>query len=289
MLKHAWTLGAISLAVIPQAFAQTDTPKTKTPKAAMESPGMTPNVMLHRLKDVIDLDLRNEADKSCGEIDALLIDPSSGTIVYALVGKGGVMGIGEKEHLIPWEKIQIVPKDPKDPNDDKVIGSTSLTVEQIERAPVYKSDAAVDIEAERMARTSVGLTADGLAARTARLISTKDIDDCKLIGSDDNKFEIEQIVLAPREGAIAYIVVDAGSKMAALPWSMVQSRWDKDDLSLHASVTKDRLQAAPGYEDKDWKRMRTGAWVQELSTFHSTDPFWKRSVNAGAPRSTDHK
>ena len=284
MFKHAWKLGAISLAVIPQAFAQTDPPKATAPKA--ETPAMTPNVMLYRLKDVVDLDLRNEADKSCGEIDALLIDPSNGAIVYALVGKGGVLGIGEKEHLIPWEKIQVLPKDS---SDDKVIGKTALRVEQIERAPVYKSDTAVDTETERMARTSVGLSADGLATRTSRLISTKDIDDCKVIGSDDNKFEVEQIVLAPREGAIAYIVVDAGSKMAALPWSMVQTRWDKNDLQLHSAVTKERLLAAPAFDDKDWKRMRTGAWVQELSTFHSTDPFWKRSVNASSPRSTNQK
>jgi hypothetical protein len=285
MLKHAWKIGAISLAVIPQTFAQTDTAKPMTPKPPMETPATTPNVMLYRLKDVVDLDLRNEADKSAGEIDALLIDPTNGSIVYALVGKGGVLGIGEKEHLIPWEKIQILPKDG---SDDKVIGKTALSVEQIERAPVYKSDAAIDIETERMARTSVGLSGDGLATRTTRLISTKDIDDCKVIGSDDNKFEIEQIVLAPREGAIAYIVIDAGSKKAALPWSMVQARWDKDkDLELRSAVTKERLTSAPAYDDKDWKRMRTGAWVQELSTFHSTDPFWKRSVNASAPRSTN--
>src|SRR3954468_22301815 len=99
MNKITIQLCMASVAFAPMALAQrnTDDPKAKSMPAAAEE-----SVHLYKLGDLDDLDLKN-GDKSVGEIDGIILDATDGRVAFALIGKGGVLGIGEKEHLIPWE------------------------------------------------------------------------------------------------------------------------------------------------------------------------------------------
>jgi sporulation protein YlmC with PRC-barrel domain len=41
-----------------------------------------------------------------GSIDHLMIDKQSGKVAYAVMGFGGILGIGQDHHPIPWSKLQ---------------------------------------------------------------------------------------------------------------------------------------------------------------------------------------
>ncbi len=62
-----------------------------------------------------------------GHIDHLMIDKKSGHITYAVMGFGGLLGIGESEHPIPWGKLSY--------DTDKGGYVTDISRQQLEGAP----------------------------------------------------------------------------------------------------------------------------------------------------------
>ena len=46
--------------------------------------------------------------KACGEIDSVAYDINSNTVTYVVIGKGGVLGIGETNYLIPYGATRII-------------------------------------------------------------------------------------------------------------------------------------------------------------------------------------
>jgi hypothetical protein len=106
---------------------------------------------------------------------------------------------------------------------------------------------------------------------------------------DKDLGNIDEIVLAPDDGMVAYVVLGAGGvlglgeKHYALPLSIIECSYDKDSkLVVHAPLTKERLQNAPEYVSKDWKRMSDAAWIREVNTFWKKEPYWMRTSPASS-------
>ncbi|PPD32932.1 MAG: photosystem reaction center subunit H [Methylomonas sp.] len=56
--------------------------------------------------------VKNTTGENLGDIKDLVIDPSNGQVVYAVVSFGGVMGMGNKLFAIPWRALHWTsPKD----------------------------------------------------------------------------------------------------------------------------------------------------------------------------------
>ncbi len=51
-------------------------------------------------------DVLNEGD-DVGDLENLVIDTNDGSIVYAIVASGGILGLGETHRAIPWQKFRI--------------------------------------------------------------------------------------------------------------------------------------------------------------------------------------
>ncbi len=54
-------------------------------------------------------DVRNLKDEYLGSIEDLAIDPQTGEIAYAIIGRGGFLGIGEDYVAVPWERLRVTP------------------------------------------------------------------------------------------------------------------------------------------------------------------------------------
>mgnify|MGYP003639870601 FL=1 len=66
--------------------------------------GMT---RLMRAHIVIGAEIRTLKDEKVGEIEDLVLDPVRQTIAYALVSRGGFMGIGEKLVAVRWKDLRV--------------------------------------------------------------------------------------------------------------------------------------------------------------------------------------
>ena len=52
----------------------------------------------------------NRADEALGELAHLMIDMASGRVTHVVIASGGVLGLGEKLHAIPWSAVTLDPR-----------------------------------------------------------------------------------------------------------------------------------------------------------------------------------
>jgi sporulation protein YlmC with PRC-barrel domain len=236
---------------------------------------------------VLGLAVHNDSDKNLGEVGDLLIDPRSGEIRYAILEVGGFLGMNEDRRVVPWVYVQVL-ADEKNP--EKFHARTTLTEAQVKAAPTCKADQIFDAELDRRIESAFGkddawtFHGDGkpMFARLSQL------DDVMLKESTGKEVgTVKDLILAPQNGCIAYVIVDtkkeAGDKHIALPFGRVQYTIDADKkLVATTPVEIARIQSAPEYDAKDWKRMSSMPWMTELATYYSCDPYWKTSRFASA-------
>lgn len=78
---------------------------------------------------VIGTSVYNTAGKSIGSIEDVMLDKTSNGIMFAVIGFGGFLGIGEKFHAVPWSVLDYEPD----------VGGyvVPLSEDQLRAAPAY--------------------------------------------------------------------------------------------------------------------------------------------------------
>ena len=76
----------------------------------------------------------NRSDQRLGSIHSVMIDKVSGKVAYAVLSFGGVFGLGEQAHPVPWQVLNY------DVDLDAYV--IDLTREELENAPTLRLDEA---------------------------------------------------------------------------------------------------------------------------------------------------
>ena len=76
----------------------------------------------------------NRSDQRLGSIHSVMIDKKSGKVAYAVLSFGGIFGLGEQVHPVPWEVLRY--------SVDLDAYVIDLTREQLENAPSLRLDQA---------------------------------------------------------------------------------------------------------------------------------------------------
>jgi len=96
--------------------------------------------------------------------------------------------------------------------------------------------------------------------------------------------DIKEIVIDPRTGRVAYAVVSfggflsLGEKLFAIPFSAFEYKVTKSDLVASEyvlNISRERLQAAPGFDADHWPLMRDEKWHRDLHTYYDRLPYWE--------------
>lgn len=113
---------AVGMAAAAQAIAQTAPPTG----ASVTVPAATSQQhKLFRGSRIIGSNVRDPKDKKIGQIKDLILDGGRGEIAYAVVSFGGVLGVGNKLHAIPWQVL-----DPSDDGNYYILHADSETISQ---------------------------------------------------------------------------------------------------------------------------------------------------------------
>src|SRR4051812_25144716 len=80
-----------------------------------------------RAKKVIGTNVKDPSGTKIGAIEDIVLDKQSNAIMFAVIGFGGFLGMGEKYHPIPWSALDY------DYSEGAYI--VSYTREQLENAP----------------------------------------------------------------------------------------------------------------------------------------------------------
>ena len=85
-----------------------------------------------RAKKVLGTTVKDTSGRKIGEIEDVVLDKQSNNILFAVVGFGGFLGIGEKYHPVPWSTLNY------DEGQNAYI--VDFTKEQLQAAPADSLD-----------------------------------------------------------------------------------------------------------------------------------------------------
>ena len=86
-----------------------------------------------RAKKVIGTSVKDPNGKTIGKVEDIVLDKLSNNIMFAVVGFGGVLGMGEKYHPVPWSELDY------EPNQGGYV--ISFTTDQLKTAPADSLEA----------------------------------------------------------------------------------------------------------------------------------------------------
>ncbi len=98
------------------------------PKARALGPG--PEVMAANTLE--GNDVYNAAGESLGDVKAIMIDGPRGRVAYAVLARGGVLGMGEKLFAIPWNALTL--------DTDRKCFVLNVDKETLKNAPGFDKD-----------------------------------------------------------------------------------------------------------------------------------------------------
>ncbi len=81
---------------------------------------------------VIGTAVYNTAGENIGTIEDVMLEKTSNGIMFAVIGFGGFLGIGEKYHAVPWSVLDYEP--------DRGGYVAPFTKEQLKAAPAHTID-----------------------------------------------------------------------------------------------------------------------------------------------------
>lgn len=90
---------------------------------------------MFRASKVLGAPLRNGRSENLGSVEDLLLDRNS-RVAFAIIGHGGVLGIGESYVPVPWSKLKFT----EQPEDAGFVATIDSNKEQMEKAPLVKGD-----------------------------------------------------------------------------------------------------------------------------------------------------
>lgn len=106
----------------------------------------------------------------------------------------------------------------------------------------------------------------------------------------DNLGRIEDIVIDPKQGRIAYAVLSfggflgMGDKLFAIPWESLSLKADEQTMLL--AVDKEKLQKAPGFDKTEWPNMASREWGTSVHQYYNQKPYWESSSATKSPPGT---
>ncbi len=85
-----------------------------------------------RAKKVIGTNVKDAAGRKIGEIEDVVLDKKSNSILFAVIGFGGFLGMAEKYHPVPWTAL--------DYDEDQGSYVVNYTKDQLQAAPAGSID-----------------------------------------------------------------------------------------------------------------------------------------------------
>lgn len=110
------TASVLTVGLAFSASAQTrpaTEPSTRDTATKAQRQAWAPPSAAVEASKLIGTKVKNETGKDLGAIDQLVVDSGDGKVTHVVVGKGGVLGVGEQKVVLSWSDVKLQP----DPNN----------------------------------------------------------------------------------------------------------------------------------------------------------------------------
>jgi sporulation protein YlmC with PRC-barrel domain len=198
-----------------------------------------------------------------GEIDEIMVNLENSRLL-ALVGMGGVLGIGERRHVVPWEILRV--------RESKKEGPASFTLnvpkDRLEKGPVLNKD-----EENRLSDPAwvAGLYEHyqhaplGAGQRDAfRCVMAEEFlgtDVASASKPDDEFGSVEGLAIVPHTGQVAYVALDVDGKLYAVPLDAFKVTLDKKDVKrIVLDADKSMFKGKQPFDKDRWPDRADASW-----------------------------
>jgi sporulation protein YlmC with PRC-barrel domain len=252
MMKTVVALSCLSLALSSPSWGQA------------QDKGASPLRKAHH--DYVGKAINSEDGKVLGEIVDLMVDLPGSRVTYAVVSLAGVRGNDDLYSLLPWGVI--------------VRGSlgdnafSTATPEQLAKAPTFPKNRWPAMTDPKWCADVFGMfdkktywtpTASLGAPKVQRLseVLAMNVRNTK----DENLGQIEELVVQPSDGRIAYAVLSSGGflgidkKFFAIPTSSLQL--DATGTKPLLAATQESLKNASGFDKDNWPDHASDEWLTQ--------------------------
>jgi sporulation protein YlmC with PRC-barrel domain len=120
------------IARMREFFGARDAGSTAHETSAESTSGAAQTKML-RASKIMAAALKNSRDESLGKVEDLLLDKGS-RVAFAIIGHGGVLGIGESYIPVPWSKLRFTHL----PDSNSLVAVLDMNKDQLEKAPLVR-------------------------------------------------------------------------------------------------------------------------------------------------------
>jgi hypothetical protein len=109
--------------------------------------------------------------------------------------------------------------------------------------------------------------------------ATKIIGDKVVNRAGEDLGKIEELMLDPEMGRVAYAVLSfggflgMGEKLFAIPFEALKLEAGHNQFSL--DIAKDKLKNAPGFDKDHWPKTADRAWGTSIYTYYGYKPYWQ--------------
>jgi sporulation protein YlmC with PRC-barrel domain len=283
MHKSRWTIGALTLllAAVGQTAAQTHQEKPASSSAHADEPTLT----LLRSEKVLRSKVVGSSGDRVGDINDLLIARHTGRVAYALVGSGGVLGIGERVVAVPFKALTWR-------ENDRAFG-LPMSKEQLNDAPSIERDEWKMLAEAPRAQASHhyfnipqepadrpdNSRRSSLSESEWPLLRVTDIDGQKLMSSSGEELgKVDGLILDAVSARIAFAVVTFGGTLgfgaerAPLPWAYFDV--NSEGRLYGMDLDKEKIRNAPRLSGADGPELRDPKFGARVYSHYGLNAPW---------------
>ena len=213
---------------------------------------------------LIGRDARSRNNEDIGEVKNLVVDTSSGKVVFALIAHGGVLGIGEKIHAVPYNLLTV----PQQGHATITVNTDKVTLDS---SPIVREDDLTNLsdhgsEIYRHYDQDWNALISAVKSNEIRRLMTVDrIDGTDVTNAGRKVGTIEDVIISPRDNQSAALLDPddsyAGTNRKFLVSFNQLQPGAKGDFTT--SLTKSDFAGAKPARGRDWWAASTGypyAW-----------------------------
>lgn len=280
------------------------------PNAEKQMPASTPSVApttCRKGSDVVGANLRDAQYAEIGQVEDLVVDPTSGRVEYAVISLDGEKG-KDRWFAVPFEKLGVPTpmngadgkaRTEKDVNEEFVLKMDLAKLDMARGFPKDKwpdmSSAAWRAEFEKQfdmkSRGDKPVGGDTIVANQSARLS-KLLSEDLYTQTGDKLGEVKELAVDPHNARIAFAVVSTGGFLGigdtlhAIPWEAVKAEpsASSEAKRLQVNITKERLEKAPEFKNDQWARMSEQAWISELYKYYGLRAYGSDAKDGANPR-----
>lgn len=126
-----FTLTLLATALLAQVAMAGNSDSTNQLSAAGTAPA---GIHINKL---IGADVKSSAGESYGKVEDVIMDPQTGKATFAILGKGGILKLGEKRLPVPWQALTV--------KSEKQV-TLNMDAQKLGSAPTVQSSASSELD-----------------------------------------------------------------------------------------------------------------------------------------------